>query len=130
MEEDAIAQYDELLDERESAYGTAIEVFMRLYNSPDATLDNCLKEFGRLVRVYRESRSMTQSELARQLFVGRSWINRIESGDGRPSRNLVIHLGFVLGLKTPEVNILLYLCHHNPIFKKRGDKGIKGLLLL
>ena len=118
------------MDEDSSAYGAAVEALLRMYDAPDAAPEDYFRELGQLLRIYRVSRNMTQSELARRMFVGRSWVNRLEKGEGRPSRNLVIHLGYVLGLKTPEVNILLFLSRHSPILKKRGDKDLRGLLLM
>ena len=118
------------MEEDTSAYGAAVETLIRMYDSPDAAPGAFFKEFGRILRIYRESRNISQSELARQMFVGRSWINRLENGEGRPSRNLIIHLGYVLGLKTPEVNILLFLSRHSPVLKKRGDRGLGGLLFM
>jgi transcriptional regulator with XRE-family HTH domain len=118
------------MEEDTSAYGTAVEALLRMYDSSDAAPEDYFREFGQLLRIYRESRYMTQSQLARQMFVGRSWVNRLEKGEGRASRNLIIHVGYVLGLTTPEVNILLFLSRHSPILKKRGDKGLRGLLLM
>ncbi|HUD01715.1 MAG TPA: helix-turn-helix transcriptional regulator [Rhabdochlamydiaceae bacterium] len=66
--------------------------------------DNCLKEFGKLVRQRRRSLDISQQELANIIEVHRSWIGRVEKGTTNPS--LVTMMKICKGLNCSVLDLM------------------------
>ena len=60
--------------------------------------------FGRNVIRLRNKRDLTQQQLAEKLDVDRSYEQRIESGQARPSPEIVIGLSLALECRPDELN--------------------------
>lgn len=55
-----------------------------------------MKEFGENLKIYREKKGITQSELAKKCYVTSQMICSIENGAKQPSLNLALGLAQVL----------------------------------
>jgi transcriptional regulator with XRE-family HTH domain len=62
--------------------------------------------FGQWLKARRQQHDLTQQALADQLDCSVATIRKIESGQRRPSRQLVTQLGAVLQLPIDEVGVL------------------------
>ncbi len=78
--------------------------------------------FGSLLRAYRESKRLSQNALARQVGVNPAYVNRLESGERRPSqRHYVLDIARALNLGEEETNRLLEAGGHLPSGFDRMD---------
>lgn len=60
-----------------------------------------------LLKVFRESRKLSQSRLARMAFFDHSYISRVERGERTPSRDGVIQMSRAMQLSDDERDLLL-----------------------
>jgi transcriptional regulator with XRE-family HTH domain len=73
------------------------------------------QEFGEQLRQYRERAGLSQNQLARQVEVDPSYINRLERSEREPpKRPLVARLADTLALSQPERQRLLLAAGHVP----------------
>ena len=79
---------------------------------------------GELIRGKRISLNLNQTELAKKVNVHKSYINRIENGSRRPSRELLIKIGEALELSREELNNWLLLCNYSPIEGEIKDRDL------
>jgi len=72
--------------------------------------------FGALLRTYRLGAGLSQNGLARLAGVNPAYVNRLESGERRPSqRHYVVRLAGAMGLDAEATNRLLEAGGHLPI---------------
>jgi transcriptional regulator with XRE-family HTH domain len=62
--------------------------------------------FSRILRELREKHDMSQYRLAKLVYVDHSYISRLESGQRRPSYDILLAIASALGLDTEERKIL------------------------
>ena len=75
---------------------------------------------GRLVREWRERRSLSQLELASGSAVSARHLSFIETGRARPSREMVLHLAERLRVPARERNRMLLAGGYAPVFPQRS----------
>ncbi|MCX2725983.1 helix-turn-helix transcriptional regulator [Thermomicrobium sp. 4228-Ro] len=61
---------------------------------------------SRILRELREKHDMSQYRLAKLINVDHSYISRLESGQRRPSYDILLAIASALGLETEERKIL------------------------
>jgi transcriptional regulator with XRE-family HTH domain len=54
------------------------------------------------IRSIREKNGLTQAELARRVGVSRSYINKIENGEAKPSLALLERIASILGVSIKD----------------------------
>jgi len=86
-----------------------------------------LREFGRRLTIYRETKGLSRIDLANTADVSQEHIWRLENGFRGCSRDLVIIISSSLILNVAQINELLLLAGHHPI-KKKGDSQRTRLL--
>jgi transcriptional regulator with XRE-family HTH domain len=62
--------------------------------------------FPRVLRDLREKHDMSQTRLAKAVGVDHSYISRLESGQRRPSYDILLAIASALGLATEERKLL------------------------
>jgi len=62
--------------------------------------------FPRILRELREKHDMSQARLARAIGVDHSYISRLESGQRRPSYDVILAIASALSLDTEERKLL------------------------
>ncbi len=87
------------------------------------------ESFAGGLRRARERRGLSQNALARGADVSPSMVNMLESGERRPTRELVLRLGQQLGLTEPETDDLLAAAGLLPTIYDRVDPTDPDLLL-
>jgi transcriptional regulator with XRE-family HTH domain len=76
--------------------------------------------FSGLLRTYRLGANLSQNALARKVGVNPAYVNRLESGERRPSqRHYVIELAQALSLDEAATNRLLEAGGHLPVGYER-----------
>jgi transcriptional regulator with XRE-family HTH domain len=61
------------------------------------------EKFGRIVRKLRESRGLTQEELAERAEVSGTYVGFIERGDNVPTLTIVLQIASALGVRPAEL---------------------------
>ncbi|HZS89331.1 MAG TPA: helix-turn-helix transcriptional regulator [Chloroflexota bacterium] len=76
--------------------------------------------FSGLLRAYRLGANLSQNALAKRVGVNPAYVNRLESGERRPSqRHYVLNLAQALGLDEAATNSLLEAGGHLPMGYER-----------
>jgi transcriptional regulator with XRE-family HTH domain len=75
---------------------------------------------GALLREWRQRRKLSQFELAQRSAVSARHLSFIETGRGRPSREMVLHLAERLDVPLRERNRLLLTAGFAPVFGERS----------
>lgn len=75
--------------------------------SATTTASTSAARFALTLRAYRERTGQSQNGLARAVDVSPSTVNMLESGDRRPTRDLVLRLGRALDLQPTDFDLLL-----------------------
>lgn len=73
-----------------------------------------LSSFGRLLKEYRHTHSMTQKQLADAVHVNGSYIARLERNERRPSRRVVMNMARAMRLSKDDTDRLLAGAQHLP----------------
>ncbi len=76
--------------------------------------------FGVGLREHRTARRLSQLDLADEAGVSQRHISFLETGRSSPSREMVIHLGVVMGLGLREQNDLLLAAGFAPAYPETG----------
>jgi transcriptional regulator with XRE-family HTH domain len=66
---------------------------------------NTSSNFAKRLNEWRSLVNISQEEAARQLNVGRSWLNQLERGKRKPGPKLIAKLEELIALGSSEVNI-------------------------
>jgi transcriptional regulator with XRE-family HTH domain len=66
-------------------------------------MEKSVKEFGKKVKKIRESKKMSQGDVAKILDVHRTYISSIERGQRNPSLITIGKFAKALGVKTSEL---------------------------
>ena len=66
-------------------------------------MEKSVKEFGKRVKKIRESKKMSQGDVANILDVHRTYISSIERGQRNPSLTTIGKFAKALGVKTSEL---------------------------
>lgn len=84
---------------------------------------------GMLLRRWRERRRLSQLALATQASISQRHLSFVESGQSRPSRDMVLHLGDQLDVPLRERNILLAAAGFAPYFPQtaRDNPGFDAM---
>lgn len=61
------------------------------------------EKFGLIVRRLRESRGLTQEELAERAEVSATYIGFVERGDNVPTLTIILQIASALGVKPSEL---------------------------
>lgn len=78
--------------------------------------------FASLLRTYRVAAGLSQNALARAVGVNPAYVNRLESGERRPSqRHYVLDLAKAIGLDDEATNRMLEAGGHLPVGYERLD---------
>ncbi len=72
--------------------------------------------FGTALREQRTARRLSQLDLSSEAGVSQRHLSFLETGRSRPSREMVVHLGVVLGLGLREQNDLLLAAGFAPVY--------------
>ena len=83
-------------------------------------LDEGAPPVGALLREWRERRNLTQREVASRSAVSARHLSFIETGRGRPSREMVLHLAERLDVPLRERNRLLLAAGFAPVYGERS----------
>ncbi len=78
------------------------------------------KEFGNLLRHWRQQKRVSQLDLGLQADVSARHISFIETGRSKPSRDMVLCLAEVLDVPLRERNTLLTAAGFAPVFRETG----------
>lgn len=65
------------------------------------------RSFAELLRWYRERTGVSQARLARLVRVDHSYVSRLERGERRPSRDLILRIADALSLPAADTSALL-----------------------
>lgn len=85
-----------------------------------------MKNFGEFIRNERNSRGLLLREVAAQLRIDPSLLSRIERGNKRPTRKLVVALASVL--KADENSFLIHYLSDRVVYELKGEKlAIKAM---
>lgn len=71
---------------------------------------------GELLRHWRESRRLSQLELANQAEISTRHLSFVETGRSKPSRDMVLHLAEQLDVPLRERNALLLAAGYAPVY--------------
>lgn len=67
-----------------------------------------MQEFHQVLAGFRKRSDLSQSDLARRIDLSPSYVNRLESGERKPtSRTMVLAIAHALDLRLPEIDTLL-----------------------
>ena len=83
------------------------------------TTANAPRNFGSLLRDWRNRRSMSQLALAAEAEISQRHLSFMESGRSTPSRNMVLHIAEQLGVPLRERNAMLAAAGFAPVFPER-----------
>lgn len=75
--------------------------------------------FGSLLRSWRQTRRLSQLDLALACGASQRHLSFLESGRARPSRGMALTLGSVLRVPLKEQNLMLLAAGHAPAFAER-----------
>jgi transcriptional regulator with XRE-family HTH domain len=89
-----------------------------------------VERFGDLLRHFRIRAGMSQSSLAEQANVDKSYISRIENGERKyPSRSVVLQLAEILQLSQAEIDLWLISAGYvSPRMQRLAATGVSRLL--
>ncbi len=79
-----------------------------------------MKDFGSALRDHRTARRLSQLALATDAEVSQRHLSFLETGRANPSREMVVHLGVVMGLGLRERNELLLAAGFSPAYPETG----------
>lgn len=85
------------------------------------------RSFAELLRWYRERTGVSQARLARLVGVDHSYVSRLERGERRPSRDLVVRKADALSLPAADASALLSSAGFSPSVL---DPEVEALVLL
>lgn len=85
------------------------------------------RSFAELLRWYRERTGVSQARLARLVGVDHSYVSRLERGERRPSRDLVVRIADALSLPAADASALLSSAGFSPSVL---DPEVEALVLL
>jgi transcriptional regulator with XRE-family HTH domain len=90
--------------------------------------------FGSLLRSWRQTRRLSQLDLALSCGASQRHVSFLESGRARPSRGMALTLGSVLRVPLKDQNLMLLAAGFAPAFQERSKaaaprKAIDGALL-
>jgi transcriptional regulator with XRE-family HTH domain len=75
-----------------------------------------MARFGEMLKSWRETRRLSQLQLACEASVSARHISFLETGRSRPSRDMVLHLSEVLAVPRPSRNGLLAAAGFAPVY--------------
>ncbi|MFT3810056.1 MAG: helix-turn-helix domain-containing protein [Micropepsaceae bacterium] len=78
--------------------------------------------FGALLRSWRQTRRLSQLDLALACGASQRHMSFLESGRARPSRGMALTLGSVLRVPLKDQNLMLLAAGHAPAFAERARK--------
>ncbi|ABC31739.1 predicted transcriptional regulator [Hahella chejuensis KCTC 2396] len=78
-----------------------------------------MSAFGAKLRELREARRLSQLELSLEAEVSARHISFMETGRSKPSREMVLHMGRILGVDMATTNSLLTLAGYSQVFGER-----------
>lgn len=78
--------------------------------------------FGSLLRSWRQTRRLSQLDLALACGASQRHMSFLESGRARPSRGMALTLGSVLRVPLKDQNLMLLAAGHAPAFAERARK--------
>lgn len=78
--------------------------------------------FGALLRAWRQTRRLSQLDLALACGASQRHMSFLESGRARPSRGMALTLGSVLRVPLKDQNLMLLAAGHAPAFAERAKK--------
>lgn len=73
---------------------------------------------GRLLRLWRQRRNLSQLELSLQAAVSSRHLSFVETGRSQPSRELLLHLADRLEIPLRERNVLLLAAGYAPVYRE------------
>ena len=79
--------------------------------------------FGSLLRAWRQTRRLSQLDLALACGASQRHLSFLESGRARPSRGMALTLGSVLRVPLKDQNLMLLAAGHAPAFAERAAKA-------
>ena len=79
--------------------------------------------FGSLLRSWRQTRRLSQLDLALACGASQRHLSFLESGRSRPSRGMALNLGSVLRMPLKDQNLMLLAAGHAPAFAEQGRSG-------
>lgn len=79
--------------------------------------------FGALLRSWRQTRRLSQLDLALACGASQRHMSFLESGRARPSRGMALTLGSVLRVPLKDQNLMLLAAGHAPAFAERAKKA-------
>lgn len=82
-------------------------------------MSDAAKNFGPLLREWRQRRRISQLDLALEGNISTRHLNFLETGRARPSRDMVLHLAEHLDVLLRDRNILLTAAGFAPVFGER-----------
>jgi len=82
--------------------------------------------FGSLLRSWRQTRRLSQLDLALACGASQRHVSFMESGRARPSRGMALTLGSVLRVPLKDQNLMLLAAGHAPAFAEPGRRPAKG----
>ena len=90
--------------------------------------------FGSLLRAWRQTRRLSQLDLALSCGASQRHVSFLESGRARPSRGMALTLGSVLRVPLKDQNLMLLAAGFAPAFQDRPKsaaprKAVDGALL-
>jgi transcriptional regulator with XRE-family HTH domain len=90
-------------------------------------MPSTIAPIGQLVRSWRESRHLSQLDLATEADISQRHLSFIESGRAAPSRDMVLLLAEQLDVPLRERNTLLLAAGFAPVFRHRepGDPALE-----
>jgi transcriptional regulator with XRE-family HTH domain len=86
------------------------------------TAQNDTNGFGSLLRSWRQTRRLSQLDLALACGASQRHMSFLESGRARPSRGMALTLGSVLRVPLKDQNLMLLAAGHAPAFAERARK--------
>ena len=78
--------------------------------------------FGSLLRSWRQTRRLSQLDLALACGASQRHMSFLESGRARPSRGMALTIGSVLRVPLKDQNLMLLAAGHAPAFAERARK--------
>lgn len=92
-------------------------------------MNDASPSFGRLLRGWRNRRSLSQLALAAEAEISQRHLSFIESGRSAPSREMILRLGKSLDMPLREKNALLVSAGFAPVYQERrpDDPAVKSV---